>query len=264
MTCPKCFHILPEDSKFCQYCGVRINVVDNDNGITIDDSLQQKVNPLYISPYSFEESNHGYLPPKAPLSEAPLSSYHDEQKEKNQTVDKSVKIIGGVIGAIIGYFFWPMLIWILIIAGIMILIMYKGLKMKGPELHISFLVILHSITLLLSIGTIAALGSSLGATVSDYLSTDWTTYLFDIVLCITQIVLSCVFYTRKSEGLLIALLSIESLYILLNGYNLYMLASFGADHVGEVIFHIAWRLCTIYLMSKYLVVSSKRESVPAV
>lgn len=264
MTCPKCFHILPEDSKFCQYCGVRINEVDNDNDITIDDPLEQRVNPLYSSPYSFEEINRGYLPPKPPLSEAPLSSYHDEPKEKSQTVDKSLKIIGGVIGAIIGHFFWPMLIWILIIAGIMSLIMCKGLKMKGPELHISFLVILHSITLLLSIGMIAALGSSLGATVSDYLSTDWTTYLFDIVLCITQIILSCIFYTGKSKGLLIALLSIESLYTLLNGYNLYLLALLGTEQVGEVIFHIAWRLCTIYLMSKYLAVSSKRESMPAV
>jgi len=45
MTCPNCFHILPEDSKFCQYCGVRINVVDNNNGIAIDDSSQHYIFP---------------------------------------------------------------------------------------------------------------------------------------------------------------------------------------------------------------------------
>lgn len=131
MKCPECGTNNPDDSLFCQNCGVGLR------------SLQT------------EESKE-HVPPPGPK--------RSTIKGKNaKTTPKQLLL--GIFATLLGYYCWQILLPAALIGLICYLILCKGLKMHGPESSIVLLVITHTVYLLLMTGIMIAIGySALGWT----------------------------------------------------------------------------------------------------
>jgi|GEM_PF-6127676 len=183
-------------------------------------------------------------------------------KAKSSTGFKVDKILGTLVGLAIGRYYSGLLFIVLILGVILYLIMGKALKMKGREYEISFVVILHAVTILAGFGLIAALGGFSGGFTDEQINPVWTAYLSDIVLCFALIVLSGIFYLRKSRGVLIALMIIESVYVIISGWMLFSPGAAGSGEAGVSLIHIAWRVFTVFLMVKYLRDNKRVKDLP--
>lgn len=223
--CPKCGYKLSDGSRFCTYCGTEIE--------------NNSVNNSQFNDTKPEE--HGEIEADE------ISVSVDESHGKGKILKKILSWLGMIIAFILGRYYWATFIMVFMLAGIMYLIMCKGLKMKGEELPIVFLTVLHVSWMVASGIILAAIDSLELGTVIGYLA-----FLgLDILLSAALILLSGLFYYKKDKAYLIAIICIELLYTLINCFNLFGIVESQPDQILIMLCHIAWRCIVIFLCVKY-------------
>ncbi|SMC34149.1 hypothetical protein SAMN02745168_0344 [Papillibacter cinnamivorans DSM 12816] len=175
------------------------------------------------------------------------AALQDKAKESR----KGLILFSIVFCAVMAYFYLSMMILILLLGAILYLILKKGLKWKGREFEISYIVILNCILMLFVLVSIAILSVYYGDIITDMISSPRNIYLLDFPLCASQIILASVFYGKRNKAVLTALLCTETVCVVMYGYNL-VFNSHGPNQIGILLCYIAWRILAIFLMIQYL------------
>ncbi|MEA4872223.1 MAG: zinc ribbon domain-containing protein, partial [Synergistaceae bacterium] len=238
MKCDRCGQLLPNDSEFCQYCGLGLHAENPEPYTNTVAGKEGNTNP--------PPSQELFAASSSSPSNASIPAQDPNRDSKGNKADSIITIsVCALLLAASGYFSMPFLLSSLVIGGILYLVMRKGLKIKGREFAISFLAILHSTGIFMGIWIVWILNGFNMDNLTLLVSS------LDLVLCAALVVLACFFYVKKSRGCLKALLILESLYIGINAYTLLAVAN-AVNDAGIVTCHIAWRALIVFLSIGYL------------